>query len=184
MPVLEDPTGEGGDATPSIKHMSVGAAVTLALVDFEQYNQTDLETGEAKTFPNGDQMTGTRIYGLVVQADGEVYTGLKTAPETVNIGDLVTLWIESSRYFAWRDAKQEFDGQLETGDLVWFALTDTEKPKKAGFNPRKIYTAKIAKNDPAGEYAEWRTKADAAYHNRQNTTTLTDPAPVPASPFG
>lgn len=184
MTTLNDPTPDAGTGVPSVKHQTVGAAVTLALVDLEPYNQTD-EAGEIRTFQNGDTMTGTRLYGLVVKIDGSVYTGKQEDPQTPEIGDLVTIWIEGSRYFAWKDAKLEFGSDFETGDLIWFALTGTEPGRNGG--TKKVYAAKIGKNDGTGEFGEWKSKADAVHHGRK-ATAIADPAPVeaaaPAAPAG
>lgn len=177
MTTLNDPTPDVGPGVPGVKFQTVGASLTMALVDLELYNQTD-DDGEVRTFANGDTMTGTRIYGLVVKVDGTVYTGKKEDPQTPAVGDLVTLWIEGSKYFAWKDAKEDFDGKFETGDLIWYGLVDTAPGQKNGV--RKIYQAKIAKNDGSGEFGEWKSKADAAHHGRK-TTVVNDPTPTAAA---
>ena len=151
----------------------------MGLVKFDTYQQKDLDTDELKFWPDGKPMMGTLIVGIAHQCDG-VEAGPKGEKRLIEAGEEVCLWVEGGKYYAWRDATKAAAGHsYEVGDLVWMGCTGEEPPKKASYDPRKIYEAKIGK--PGPEHAELVAACEAAY--RADSAIAVEAPPVAVAPF-
>jgi hypothetical protein len=167
MTALNNPVELGGESN-GVGFPAVGTSITLGLVKFDSYQQKDFDTDELKTWPDGKPMTGTIITGVAHKVEG-VEVGPKDDKRTPQPGEQVTIWVESSKHFAWRDASKAAAAaghKYEVSDLIWFGCTNTEPPKNPKHNPRKVYEAKIAKANPT-EHAALIAACETSYRSTE-----------------
>ena len=177
MKQLDTPTSSG---PPSVHFNDIGGSIVVGLVDVNDYQQKDFDTDEL-LFWNDDPKQpkmGKVVTGLVVSADGALVTvdDTERPPEA---GDLVSFWCEGGKHFTWRDAVKAAGGVTQ-GDVMRWAFTSEEPPKKKGFNPRKVYEAQI--RHPEKKDGDLADRCLAAYEAGQKRITL-DSQAVDEPPF-
>ena len=164
---LDTPTASG---PPSVHFNTIGDSIVVGLVDVNDYHQKDFDTDEP-LFWNDDQKQpkmGKVVTGLVVSNKG----GLVTIDDTerpAEAGELVSFWCEGGKHFTWRDAVKAAKGVAQ-GDVMQWAFTEEEPPKKKGFNPRKVYVATIRK--PKATDGDIADRCVANYNELQNRQEL------------
>jgi len=180
MTTLQNPvTGEAGESN-SIKFPAVGTGILVGLVGFDGYQQTDYDTDELKTWKDGSPMMGTKITGVAWESTG-AEIGPKDDRTAPVKGSVVTIFVEGSKFYAWRDASAEAakaNHVYEVGDLIWFGCTGTTPATNPKHDDRKDYGAKIGK--PTAEHAELVAQCQAAY---QTASAIPVAAPANTAPF-
>lgn len=94
--------------------------------------QTDLDTGEAKTFANGDPMWQIVVVLQTAERDGADDDGIRS------------LYVKANMQKAVKDAIAEAgaaDRGLQTGGQLAVQYSGDGEPKKRGFNAPKLYRA-------------------------------------------
>lgn len=174
--VLDAPQTSG---PPSAYFPNVGDAVIVGIVDVNEYQQKDYDTGEPKTWPDGGKVMGKVVTGLVMSTTGTAGSGGEKNNGPIAPGDLVTFWCEGGKFYTYRDAVKAH-GAVQVGDVMRWARIDDKPPKNARHNPQKVYEARIRK--PKAEdgdiVARCRVKRDEL-HAQQ----LDAPPATAASPF-
>lgn len=127
--------GGEGNAFP---FEEIGDKVTGKIVSLEVQQQTDLDTGEVKTWQNGQPMTMVRVELQTRIKDSRTDDGVRSVyvrgskkPES------------QSSMAAVLGAVKEATGtnQLQVGGTLTLEFIDEEAPKKRGWNGRKLYAA-------------------------------------------
>lgn len=119
---------------------NIGDTVTGVVVDYKKQNQTDMETGEVKTFKNGDPMP---MFRVVLQ------TELRDTPED---DGLRTIYIrggarpETKSMMAATIAALRAAGvsKIVKGGKLSVTYSGNGTASKRGYNPPKEYTAQYA----------------------------------------
>jgi hypothetical protein len=175
MSIPLDTPSSGGP--PAVKFPTVGANVVVGICDAKDYQQHDITTGSPMTWSDGKPKMGKLVVGLVVSAEGAtVKDGSEERP--VAAGELVSFWCEGSRWFPWRDAVKAAGG-ANVGDVMRWAFDREEPAQRAGFSPRKVYSAAIRR--PEARDGDLADRCTRAYHELQERPNLEAPAqPVPA----
>lgn len=168
---LETPATGG---PPAVKFPEVGTSVVVGIVNVDEYHQHNID-GVAQTWSDGTPKMGKRVTGLVVSGDATV--GGPDGDEPVKAGDLVTFYCEGGRHYTWRDAVAEA-GEVNVGDVMKWTFDHEEPAKQRGFNPRKVYVAKIRRPKP--EDGDLADRCVAAYHESKARPAVEAPAPQAA----
>ena len=163
----------GSSGPPSIKFDKPGAWAVVGIVDVNDYQQRDLATGDLKTWADGKPMMGKVVTALVVSQDG-TYTGRDDDRESVEPGQLVSIWCEKGKHYTWRDAKKAH-GTVNVGDVMKWERGADEPPKKAGFNPGKTYKAVI--RTPEARDGDIVERCVAARLAQSSRPTVDEPQP-------
>jgi hypothetical protein len=167
---LDTPTTGG---PPAVKFPEVGTSVVVGIVNVDEYHQHNID-GVAQTWSDGTPKMGKRVTGLVVASEGAVVGG-ERGDQPVQPGDLVTFYCEGGRHYTWRDAVAEAGG-VNVGDVMRWAFDHEEPAKQRGFNPRKVYVAKIRR--PEERDGDLADRCVAAYHEAQARPALDAPQPT------
>lgn len=168
---LDTPASSG---PPSVKFDNVGDNVVVGIVNVEEYQQRDYDTGELAYWSDGGPKMGKRITGLVVANNGAV-VGPKGDTREAEAGELVTFHAEGSRHFTWTEAVKAA-GSVEVGDVMKWSLDRTEPASNPRYNDRKVYVAEIRRPEPKdGDLAD---RCVAAYQEAQKRPSL-DASPQP-----
>lgn len=127
--------GGEGNAFP---FEEIGDKVRGKIVSLEVQQQTDLDTGEPKNWPNGQPMTMVRV---------ELQTRLKESRQDDGIR---SVYIRGSKKAETQSSMAAVLGavkdatgtnQLQVGGDLELELIGEEAPKKRGWNGRKLYAA-------------------------------------------
>jgi len=173
-PVLAEPPPP---AIPALQFRHVGEGVSGAIADIVELQDRDFNTGNPKTWDNGDPVMVTRVT-LVVTGVGN---NIHAADEPVKVGNNVRLWVRGQNRKAWRDALYKHRVGLEVGDIVTAAYTADEQTRR-GWNPRKVLSFNVQK-----PRSDLETKAgDKAFDlfellNRETKTPEYHPPTKPAA---
>lgn len=117
------------ESTPSLSFAELGDTHEIVVTGIDQVQDRDFQTQQPKTWDNGDpKMVG------VIQGDKN--------------GELVSLWVRKSKapgsmFEAIKEAQREAGKDLEPGDTLKIQHHATAPAQTKGFNPRKLYKAKI-----------------------------------------
>ena len=169
----------GTSGPPAANLTEPGANVVVGIVNVADYQQRDFDSGELLTWDDGGPKMGKVVTGLVVSAEGTLCGNDSDAP-FAQPGDLVSFWCEGGRHYTWRDAVRDANG-ANVGDVMRWVRLEDEPPKKKGFNPRKVYEAKIRRPDPKdGDLAD---RCVEKYHELKDRPSVDAPArdPFPAA---
>ena len=174
--------GSTGSSTPAAKLNNPGASIVVGIVNINDYQQTDFDSGEKLWWDDAHTQpkNGKVITGLVVAADDTTVDD-NDVERPAEAGDLVSFWCEGGKWFPYRDAVKEAGG-VNVGDVMrWERLAD-EEPKKKGFNPRKSY--KVAIRRPEAKDGDLADRCVEQYFVLKNRPSLdaADDTPVEA-PF-
>ena len=130
----------GGDAGNSFAFDHVGAQVTGTVLDLVEQQQTDLQTGEPKTFTNGQPMMMYRVDLQTQERDPNnpmddgrrsIYLKGSRAPETQSSLAAVLAAIKQATGTA----------NIATGGTLTVQYVGDGQPKQRGFNAPKLYAA-------------------------------------------
>ena len=168
---LDTPASSG---PPSVKFDNVGDYVTVGIVNVEEYQQRNYDTGEPEVWSDGNPKMGKRSTGLVIDA-GNALVGPKGDTRPVETGELVTFHAEGSRHFTWTEAVKAA-GSVEVGDVMKWRLDRTEPASNPRYNDRKVYAAVIRK--PKAEDGDLADRCVAAYQEMAKRPSL-DAGPQP-----
>ena len=160
--------GTGSSGPPSANLTTPGAKVVVGIVNVDDYQQRDFDSGDLLTWDDGKPKMGKVITGLVVSADNTL-AGSDDEGTPAQPGDLVSFWCEGGRFYTYRDAVKEAGG-INVGDVMLWTRLDDEPPKKKGFNPRKVYKATIRR--PESKDGDLADRCVAAYHDIKSRPTL------------
>jgi hypothetical protein len=159
-------TASGGGA-PSPKLGSPGAAITVGIVNVDDYHQAEIG-GEKKFWSDGKPIMGKVVTGLVVSAT-DVTVGSDGDERPAVAGDLVTFWCEKGKHFTWRDAVKAAGG-VKLGDVMLWERGEDKPPTKRGLKPQQVYTARIRRSEAKdGDLAE---RCFAAYQEAKDRPTF------------
>ena len=130
--VAEDLTRSGA---PTHKFEAIGDTLKLRISSVRKSQQTDFQTNEPLTWPNGDPKYQFEFAG----------TDLATSEETRIFakGQMLTAIKEA---FRTAEAKPEVDGVLTV------KFHEEEPSKTRGFNPMKVYRAKYEPPAPVADF--------------------------------
>ena len=130
----------GGDAGNSFAFDHIGAQVTGTVLDLVEQQQTDLQTGEPKTFTNGQPMMMYRVDLQTQERDPNnpmddgrrsIYLKGSRAPETQSSLAAVLAAIKQATGTA----------NIATGGTLTLTYIGDGQPKQRGFNAPKLYAA-------------------------------------------
>ena len=169
---LDTPTSGG---TPSAKFPAPGTWIVCGIVNVNDYQQRNFDTEELLWWDDActQPRNGKVITGLVVSAEGVVVDG-ENGEQLVGPGDLVSFWCEGGKFLAYRDAVKAAKG-ANVGDVMRWARSEDEEPKRKGFNPRKVY--EIAIRRPEAKDGDLADRCVEQYHALKDRPTL-DTAPA------
>jgi hypothetical protein len=162
---IDEPTTAG---PPAVKLGQPGSYIDIGIVNVEEVQSRDFDSGDLEFWPDGKPKMHPRITGLTIQSDG-MTVGDEERP--IEPGELVSVYAQGGRIFAWRDAKKEH-GTVQVGDVLRWKFDHTEDPKNPRFkgNPRKVITAKL--RSPKGEDGDLVKRCEEAYYARANRPTV------------
>jgi len=122
-----------GVAIPSAKFPTVGTTITGTISQQpEVQQQRDLQTGEPKTWSDGQPMQQLKVVLDTAERD----------PQIADDDGQRALYIKSNLQKAVRDAVRSVGAKgLEVGGKLTVTYTADGEVTKRGFNPPKIYTA-------------------------------------------
>lgn len=163
-PRSDDDTGR----CPSVRFNAPGAAVTGVVYAAEQSEDTDLTTGQTKTFPDGSPRPLLRLRLLVTASEGAVSVagGDDGDDQPVEVGGKVSVWLRSralSRFD--RALIGGADGELVVGVRMMMRLTRTIAPRTPGYSPAKVYAFAVKPPQHSGPWAAW-TRACQTEHDK------------------
>lgn len=171
---LDAPSSSG---PPAAYFPNEGDAIVVGIVDIGTYQQTDYDTGELKTWPDGGKVEGKVITGLVISTTGTTGAGSEKANGPVAPGDIVTFWCEGGKHFTYRDALKAH-GPISRGDVMQWKR-DADKPaKNARHNPQKVYVAKL--RPPKADDGDIINRCEKAARELASAKALDAPVSVPA----
>lgn len=162
---LDQPTGSG---VPAIKFGDIGSYADLGIVSVEQVQSRNYDTGEPELWPDGGTKTHPRITAIIIKAEGATI-GKDDDEHAVAPGDLVALYAQGSRWFAYRDAVKEH-GTVSVGDVMRWKFDRTEPARNARHAPRKVFEAKI--RAPRGDDGDLMARCEAAHFELKNRTPV------------
>jgi hypothetical protein len=161
-----DTASSGGPPSPKLN--APGASITVGIVNVDDYQQRDLGSGELLTWDDGKPKMGKVVTGLVITSS-DTTVGKDGDERPATAGDLVTLWIEKGKHYTWRDAVKAAGG-VKLGDVMLWTRGEDKPATKAGFNPQKVYTARIRRSEAKdGDLAE---RCFAAYQEAKDRPTF------------
>lgn len=150
MPIeLSDDTRE---TLPSLKLPEVGDTAIFHLVDIDEAEIRNFDTGQAETWPDGNTKMQKVITAQLISATGTAAAGTRDEPVDPTPGDVYTIWCGASGSYHWREAVKALrkkEGRWPAvGDVVKWTL-EREKPAKTkGMNPHKVRTFTIRPPKP------------------------------------
>jgi hypothetical protein len=173
MPIPLDTPGSSGP--PAVKFDDVGSYVDIGIVKVDEVQSRDYETGDPEVWDNGDPRMHPRITGIVIAHNGAT-VGKDDDIRPVEVGELVSIYAQGSRWFTYRDARKEH-GTVNCGDVMRWKFETTETPKNPKFrgNPRKVFVAKIRAAE--GKDGDLVARCEAAYYEQRDRVTV-DVAPA------
>lgn len=177
-----------GSAKPA-RFEKVGDHVTGFISSLDSRQQTDIETGEAKTWNDGKPRM-------------MVYAEIELVPEEhsddPDDDQVRALYIRGQMLMAVREAVKKAKAEgLQKGGKIRVTLTGLGQPKRAGYNPPKIYSAQyrppapetVQLPEPANDFEEERPPTPAPKANgsvkehaqkvRQAAIESVDPEDIP-----
>lgn len=168
---LETP-GAGGP--PAVKFGDIGDYVVVGIVNVEQVQSRDYDSGDLEFWSDGKPKMHPRITGLVVAEQGAT-TGKEGEEQPIEIGQLISIYAQGSRIYTWRDAVKEH-GQIEVGDVLRWKFDRTEAPRNPRFraNPVKVFTAELRK--PSGKDGDLLERCEVAYHDKRERIPVDAPS--------
>lgn len=160
MGIAIETPGVGGP--PAVKFGDVGDHVVVGLVNVEQVQSRDYDSGDLEFWDDGKPKMHPRITGIVVSSQGAV-VGKDDDERPVEPGELISIYAQGSRLYTWRDAAKAH-GQIEVGDVLRWKFDRTEKPRNPRFaaNPVKVFTAELRK--PKGTDGDLLERCEAAHY--------------------
>ena len=176
MTVLDTPASSG---PPAATFPTVGDSFTAGIVNIQEFQQTDYDTGEPKRWANGDPVMGKRITCLVTDIGGDFCSGGIRNPQPVAAGELVTLYIQGGLFTAYRDATRKHNQPITVGDVCKVTRLEDGEPSNPRYNPPKRYQIGLRANDPAKD-GDLKARCEAAYHASTSITVDTPAAPAAA----
>lgn len=172
---LDTPTTGG---PPAVKFPEVGTSVVVGIVNVDEYHQHNID-GVPQTWSDGTPKMGKRVTGLVVSSEGATVGG-DHGDQPAAPGDLVTFYCEGGRHYTYRDAVAEAGG-VNVGDVMLWKFDHEEPAKQRGYNPRKVYVAKIRR--PEAKDGDLADRCVAAYHEQAARPAVDAPSD-PVAPLG
>lgn len=178
-----------GSGHPSVSFTEMGQGVQLAVAKVDRVQSRDYDTGEPKTYSDGNPMMETKVTGIVVAGNaqvlvkndaGEVVYGPdgKKQYRPVAPGETVCTYYKGQVEKAYNAVK----GQLTSvGMLLGDTHDSVQPPKNPQHNPTKLHSFSVAPNpDPASIAA---AEALAAGEAQQAAAPLAQPSgdPFPAT---
>ncbi len=175
MGITLDTPGTGGP--PALKFGDVGSYATLGIVNVEEGQSRNYDTGDPEFWDAGKPKMHPRITAIVVDHAG-ASVGKDDEERPVEVGELVSLYVQGSRIYTWREAKKEH-GAVEVGDVMRWTFDRTDAPRNPRFkgNPVKVFVAKLRK--PASKDGDLLERCEAAYYQLRDRVAL-EPAGAPA----
>ena len=174
MPIeLTDDTRE---PTPSLKLPNVGDSAVFHLVDANDVEIRNFDTGLPETYPDGNPKMQKVLTVQLVSASGTAIAGTRDEPITPTPGELYSVWCGASGSWAWRQAvkalRQAEGRGPAVGDVIKWELEREEPAKQRGMNPRKVRTFAI--RPPKPDEVAGLKAAETAHMARTQPTPLED----------
>lgn len=152
----------------SAQFENVGDVIEGEVLSFEIKKDTDMDSGEVKTWPNGDPVE-IGVWEVDAGASGKWETdnkGKRVHVKEIPDDDGVrSVWARGGIHTAIRNAVRE--ARIKESDFVGchlrVELVDTElsaEARKKNWSPRKIFKAKLTRGEP---------KADGMYAKGDDT---------------
>lgn len=130
----------GGDAGNSFSFETIGATVTGQILDLVEQQQTDLQTGEPKTFSNGQPMMMYRVDLQTTERDPQ--NPMDDGKRSVYLKGSRAAESQSSLAAVLAAVKQATGStNLATGATLTLQYIGNGIPKQRGFNAPKLYAA-------------------------------------------
>jgi hypothetical protein len=168
-----DTASSGGP--PSPKPQGPGASITVGIVNVDEYQQRDFDSGDLLTWDDGKPKMGKVVTGLVVAAVNTLI-GTDDDARPAVAGELVNFWMEKGKHFTWRDAVKAAGG-VKLGDVMLWERGEDKPPTKRGLKPQQVYTARIRRSEAKdGDLAE---RCFAAYQEAKDRPTFEAAPSVP-----
>lgn len=177
MPIPLDTPGTGGP--PAVKFGQIGDYVTVGIADVRDVPSKDYDTGEPEFWPNGDPKMHPRVTGIVIDAQGAT-VGKDEDERPVEVGELVSLYMQGARFFAWRDAKKAH-GVVDAGDVMRWRFAREDKPRNPRHKDIRVFVAELRK--PTGKDGDLLERCEAAYYQLRDRVTVDAVTPAPAAPY-
>lgn len=175
---LSSPTSSGPPAV-SFKEAAPGDQVVLGIVNVEDVQSRDFDTGDLEFWNDGNPKMHPRITGLVVSATDGVRVGSDDEARPVEVGEVVSIYAQSGRIYTWREAHKAH-GTANVGDVLLWRFDREEEPrnKRPGMNKQKVFVAKLRGPD-ASKDGDLLDRCEATYYELRDRVTV---APAPAAP--
>ena len=165
--------GTGSSGPPSASFLEPGnSTLIMGVVNIEDYQQRDYDSGEPLTWPDGKPKLGKLVTGICVSANN-----IKAGPESdtaapmAQPGDLLSVWCEGGKFIAYREARAA--GAINVGHVMKWDRLEDAAPKKAGYRPGRVY--KAAHRAPEAKDGDLADRCVAAYHELKDRPTLDAP---------
>ena len=172
MPIQVDtPTASG---PPAVKFGDVGSYVNIGIVNVEEVQSRDYDTGDAEVWPDGKPKMHPRITGIVVAAK-DVQVGPRGEERPVEVGELVSIYAQGGRIYTYREAKKAH-GNVEVGDVMQWKFDREEPARNPRHAPRKVFEAKL--RHPNGEDGDLAKRCEKAYYELASRPTVDAAAPA------
>jgi hypothetical protein len=176
MPITVDTPTSGGP--PAVKFGEVGSYVDVRIINVAEVQSKDYDTDELEFWPDGKPKMHPRITGLVIGASGAT-VGNDDEERPVEVDELVSIYAQGARFFAWRDAKKAH-GAVSVGDVLRWKFDHTETPTNPKFkgNPRKVFVGQL--RSPRPDETAQTARCEELYAAGQQRTELAPAAAAPA----
>ena len=110
------------------------------------------------------------LKALVKDPGGGWTRGDNAAP--LEVGDIVTIWLEGGRYYEWPDFLDAHKAQhgFGVGHVIRITRGEDQEASKRGYQPRKVWT--FAGRGPTAEDGEFTKQCEQAHMSAQSSTPL------------
>ena len=106
MPIIiEDDTRE---TLPALKLPDVGDTAVFHLVDANDAEIRNFDTGEAETWPDGNKKMQKVLTAQLIAVTGNAKAGTRDEPVDPTAGDLYSIWCGPSGSYHWREGIKAF----------------------------------------------------------------------------
>lgn len=160
MAITVDTPSAGGP--PAVKFGDVGDYVDVGIVNVEDVQSRNYDTGDPEFWGDGNPKMHPRITGIVIGHKGAT-VGKDDEERAVEAGEIVTIYAQGGRLYAWREAKKAH-GAVKVGDVLRWKFDRTEPARNPRHAPRKVFVGTL--RSPRGDDGDLVQRCEAAYHDR------------------
>lgn len=178
MGITLDTPGTGGP--PAVKFGQIGDYVTVGIVNVEEVQSRNYDTGDPEFWDDGKPKMHPRITAIVTGAQGAI-VGKDDEERPVEVGELISIYVQGSRIYTWREAKKSH-GAIECGDVMRWKFEREDKPRNPRHKPVKVFVADLRK--PASKDGDLLERCEAAYYQLRDRVTVDSSGASASAPIG